>query len=164
VELIGTPSIQPALFYSGKMAGYSTWILLGLEHAGVRVLPGVHSPLLDALSLVAVGVAALFIVMSAVSLGASTRLGLPTGETVLKTGGIYRFSRNPMYVGFNALTLAAVLGTGSVVTLALGVYSIAIYHRIIRAEERYLADAFGEQYAQYRAGVYRYLGLKGDTT
>ena len=61
-----------------------------------------------------------------------------------------------MYVGFHALTIAAVLKTGSVVVLVLGIYSVLVYHRIILGEEDYLLSAFGEQYEGYRNRVRRY--------
>jgi protein-S-isoprenylcysteine O-methyltransferase Ste14 len=156
MELVGRTTIHPALFYSGKVAGYLTWVLLALEYAGVALVPGIHSSVLGYLSLLAIGVGLAFIALSAAHLGRSTRLGLPTGETVLKSGGVYRLSRNPMYVGFHALTIAAVLKTGSVVVLVLGIYSVLVYHRIILGEEDYLLSAFGEQYEGYRNRVRRY--------
>jgi protein-S-isoprenylcysteine O-methyltransferase Ste14 len=62
-----------------------------------------------------------------------------------------------MYVGFDALTLAAVLGTGNPVVLVLGVYSIVVYHFIIAGEERYFSSVLGTAYAQYRASVRTYV-------
>lgn len=157
MEIIGRTTIHPALFYSGKIAGYVTWIALAAEYAGVLALPGVRSPALGFLSVFATCVGLAFIALSGARLGRSIRLGLPTGDTALKTGGVYRFSRNPMYVGFHALTIAAALKTGSIIVLALGIYSVLVYHRIILGEETYLRSAFGEQYEQYCRRVRRYL-------
>lgn len=112
---------------------------------------------LDYLSYALLVIASVLIVSSLASLGKSTRLGLPTGQTELKTGGVYRLSRNPMYVGFDALTLAAIFGTGNPVVLVLGVYSIVVYHFIIKGEERYLLSVFGTAYLQYQASVRRYV-------
>lgn len=157
MEFIGRTSIRPLLFYSGKFGGYLVWILLLLDYLGIHVLAGFHSIALDDLSYLGAGAAMLFIVLSFVNLGSSVRLGLPTGATQLKTGGVYRLSRNPMYVGFDLLTLAAILATGSPVVLVLGLYSIVVYDLIIRAEEKYLESAFGAPYAEYRERVRRYL-------
>jgi len=157
MELVGRTTIRPGLFYSGKAAGYLTWVLLALEYAGVALVPGIRWSALGSLSLIAAGAGLALIALSAAHLGRSTRLGLPTGETVLKSGGVYRLSRNPMYVGFHALTIAAVLKTGSVVVLALGIYSVLVYHRIIQGEENYLLSSFGQQYEKYRSRVRRYL-------
>ncbi len=157
MEIVGRTTIHPFVFYSGKLSGYITWVLLGLNRLGVRAVPGLHALVLDYLSYTLLVVAAIFIVSGLVSLGKSTRLGLPTGQTELKTGGVYRVSRNPMYVGFDALTLAAILGTGNPVVLVLGVYSMVVYHFIIAGEERYLSSVFGMAYAQYRASVRKYV-------
>jgi protein-S-isoprenylcysteine O-methyltransferase Ste14 len=157
MEIVGRTTVHPVLFYTGKFAGYLTWILLGLDYAGIHLTRGPDSVVLDYVSFAFLGVAAVFIVLSLVNLGASTRLGLPTGPTELKTGGIYRFSRNPMYVGFDALTIAAVLGLRSPIVFALGAWSVVVYHLIILGEERFLADAFGAPYAEYCERVRRYL-------
>lgn len=157
MEIVGRTTIHPLVFYSGKLSGYLTWVLLGFDYLGVRAVHGLHAVVLDYLSYILLVVAAVFIISSLVSLGKSTRLGLPTGQTKLKTGGVYRVSRNPMYVGFDALTLAAILRTGNPVVLVLGVYSMVVYHFIIAGEERYLSSVFGTAYAQYRASVRKYV-------
>lgn len=157
MEVVGRTTIHPAVFYSGKVAGYLLWLLLGLDYAGVHLIPGFRSSVLRQLSSAALVVGLAFIVLSALGLGRSVRLGLPTGETELKTGGVYRISRNPMYVGFDALTLAAVLRSGNPIVLVFGVYSVVVYHLIIRGEERFLASAFGDAYERYRARVRRYV-------
>jgi protein-S-isoprenylcysteine O-methyltransferase Ste14 len=157
MEIVGRTTIHPLAFYSGKLSGYLAWMLLGLDSLGVRAVQGLHAVVLDYLSYSLLVVAAVFFVSSLMSLGRSTRLGLPTGQTKLKTGGVYRVSRNPMYVGFDALTLAAILGTGNSVVLVLGVYSIVVYHFIIAGEESYLSSVFGTAYAEYRASVRKYL-------
>ncbi len=157
MEIVGRTTIHPLIFYSGKLSGYLAWVLLGLDYLGVRAVPGLHAVVLDYLSYILLVVAAVFIASSLASLGKSTRLGLPTGQTKLKTGGVYRVSRNPMYVGFDALTLAAILGIGNPVVLVLGLYSMVVYHFIIAGEERYLSSVFGTAYAQYRASVRKYV-------
>ncbi|MGC2165619.1 MAG: methyltransferase [Gallionella sp.] len=157
MEIVGRTTIHPVVFYSGKFAGYLTWGMLGLYYAGVSLTRELDSVLLNRVSYAILGVAFVFIVSSLVILGQSTRLGLPTGRTELKTGGIYRVSRNPMYVGFDALSLAAMLGLCNLMVLVLGAYSILVYHLIIFGEERFLAATFGAPYAEYSGRVRRYL-------
>ena len=52
--------------------------------------PGLHAVVLDYLSYTLLVVAAIFIVSGLVSLGKSTRLGLPTGQTELNWGNLSR--------------------------------------------------------------------------
>ncbi len=157
LEIIGRPPIHPLVFYSGKLSGYLAWVWLGLDHLGVHAFQGPDAVVLDYLSYALLVIAAVLIVSSFLSLGKSTRLGLPTDQTRLKTGGVYRLSRNPMYVGFHALTLAAIFSTGNPVVLVLGVYSIVVYHFIIAGEERHLLAVFGTAYSQYQASVRKYI-------
>jgi protein-S-isoprenylcysteine O-methyltransferase Ste14 len=78
-------------------------------------------------------------------------------STTLVTTGLYRFSRNPMYLGFNAVTLASMIYTSNWIVIIMGAYSIVIYHYIILGEEKFLAERFGEQYSAFRRNVRRYL-------
>lgn len=71
--------------------------------------------------------------------------------------GLFRVSRNPMYVGVYATLLAAVLFTLNPVVAAVAVFVAAVHHRVVLAEERYLASAFGSEYAEYSRRVRRYL-------
>ena len=90
-------------------------------------------------------------------LGSSFRIGLPKEPTNLKVNGLFGLSRNPMYVGVYATLLAAVLYTLNPIVLAAGAFVAVVHHRIVLAEERYLAGAFGADYAEYRGRVRRYL-------
>lgn len=76
----------------------------------------------------------------------------------LVTSGPYRFSRNPMYVGLSALYLGlAFLFNVVWPILVFPFVLIALYRLVIRREERYLTDAFGEAYTLYRQRVRRWL-------
>lgn len=76
----------------------------------------------------------------------------------LVDGGPYRYSRNPMYVGMTAIYLGLVLVTNMLWPLLLLPLSLfALVMLVIRKEERYLADAFGSEYAAYRERTRRWL-------
>jgi protein-S-isoprenylcysteine O-methyltransferase Ste14 len=78
--------------------------------------------------------------------------------TVLVTSGPYRFSRNPMYVSLILLYTGAALLANTWWPLALlPLVLLALYRSVIVREERYLAEAFAETYAQYRSRVRRWL-------
>jgi protein-S-isoprenylcysteine O-methyltransferase Ste14 len=157
MKITGKPTINPLLFFSGKICGYVSWIVLALSLAGIK-FPGSHTLFFNkviALFLLAAGL--LYTFISLVNLGRSTRLGLPEESTELKTSGLYNFSRNPMYLGFNLITVSSVVYTLNYTILIIGIYSIIIYHLIILAEEKFLEKRFGEQYLEYRRKVNRYL-------
>lgn len=75
----------------------------------------------------------------------------------LNTNGLYRFSRNPMYLGYFLYFLGCVLLTRSrLLLLALAVFQISA-HWIILSEERWCVQTFGEEYVRYSRKVRRYL-------
>jgi protein-S-isoprenylcysteine O-methyltransferase Ste14 len=72
--------------------------------------------------------------------------------------GPYRFSRNPMYIGMSALYIGlSLLMSVAWPIVLLPLVLLSLYALVIRREERYLGDAFGEEYAAYRARVRRWL-------
>ena len=157
MNLIGKTTINPIIFYSGKISGYVTWIVQLLMMLGVDVIVRISYPYNDYISYLALLLALILIVFSLINLGRSTRLGLPTESTVFKTNGLYKISRNPMYVGFNLLTISSMIYTLNIWNVILGIYSIAVYHLIILSEERFLENRFGIEYSEYKLKVKRYL-------
>ena len=84
-----------------------------------------------------------------VNLGMALRMGLPQEETELKTTGIYRLSRNPIYVGFNLICLASVLYYPVIINVALLLIVYIYHHFVIRAEEGFLEKRFGNSWKDY---------------
>ena len=108
----------------------------------------------------AVGVAAF--ALSVRDMGDSWRAGAPKkGETKLVTGGIYRYSRNPAFLGFDLVYIGILLMFFHPVLLALsGLAAMMLHLQIINVEEDFLTAAFGEDYREYRGRVNRYLGRR----
>ncbi|HNC45125.1 MAG TPA: isoprenylcysteine carboxylmethyltransferase family protein, partial [Acidobacteriota bacterium] len=72
--------------------------------------------------------------------------------------GPFRFSRNPMYVAMTALTIGvSLLSNIGWILVFIPFILFALTMLVIRREEAYLTDAFGESYAQYCARVRRWI-------
>ncbi len=82
----------------------------------------------------------------------------PEQASNLVTAGIYRVTRNPMYVGMALLLLAWAVYLSALLPFA-GIVAFVLYltRFQIQAEERVLERLFGEQYASYAARVRRWL-------
>lgn len=83
----------------------------------------------------------------------------------INTTGIYRYSRNPMYVGgFFFLLGLCLMGWSasvwSIVFLILFIFSIPYYHWTVLLEEAFLENKYGEVYLKYRQTVPRYLSFR----
>ena len=78
--------------------------------------------------------------------------------TALVTAGPYRFTRNPIYIGFLLVFLGLTLLAGTLWGLLLSPFLIGTVTRwIIHAEETYLDDKFEDEYRAYFARVHRWL-------
>lgn len=75
----------------------------------------------------------------------------------LNVNGIYRFSRNPMYVAYFICFMGMSLLTQSVVLFGVILVFQASAHWIILAEERECREKFGEDYIEYMKRVRRYI-------
>lgn len=91
----------------------------------------------------------------------SWRAGIPDKDkTELVTIGIYRYSRNPAFLGFDFMYIGVLLMYGNLLTLAFSVFAMVMLHLQILQEERYLENIFGAAYTAYKKQVFRYLGRK----
>ena len=82
----------------------------------------------------------------------------PAAASSVVTSGVYRFSRNPMYVGF----LLALIGWATFLShtlpfLLLPVYVAYMNRFQISPEERALSAKFGDEYEAYKQAVCRWL-------
>jgi len=90
------------------------------------------------------------------ALGVAVKTFKPASQLV--TEGAYRFSRNPMYVGFVAILAGLGWAAGSIPMLASAVVMFLYLNlHVIRREEAYLTRAFGQPYKDYCARVRRWL-------
>jgi protein-S-isoprenylcysteine O-methyltransferase Ste14 len=82
----------------------------------------------------------------------------PEAATSLVSSGIYRITRNPMYVGLLFVLVAWAAFLSSAWSL-LGPLAFFLYisHFQIRPEERVLSELFGAEYSAYKARVRRWL-------
>ena len=91
----------------------------------------------------------------------SWRAGIPDKDkTQLVTTGIYRYSRNPAFLGFDFMYLGILLMYGNLLTLGFSAFAMVMLHLQILQEERYLTHTFGKPYRDYCRQVSRYLGRK----
>ncbi len=80
--------------------------------------------------------------------------GTPTG---LLEGGVYRLSRNPLYVSAAFMFIGIGIATANVALLGIEIVALVLQHFMIVAEERACRARFGQVYAKYAKKVPRYL-------
>ena len=139
-------------------------IVLGLLAAGLAldsrlISPKLNSPAAAIVGLL-LGLGGLLIGLTAFGLfrRAGTNPEPWKPSSILVTKGIYRFTRNPMYLGmmFVAAGLALAGGsTWSAISLAAIFAVLNLY--VIAREEGYLNQRFGPEYINYRGHTRRWL-------
>jgi len=82
----------------------------------------------------------------------------PEGASSLVTRGVYRYTRNPMYLGFALVLLAWALYLSAWLGLLIvGVYVAYMNRFQIKPEEKALESRFGQEFLQYKKAVRRWL-------
>jgi protein-S-isoprenylcysteine O-methyltransferase Ste14 len=144
--------VLPPLLYGGVFiaALLLRWIRpLPMVPAWAALWPGIVLALLG-MGIMVVGRRAME------SVGTNVNPMLPT--TAIVTSGLFRFTRNPLYVGMTilyvGLTLAFNTWWGAIL---LAPVLVVMHSGVILREERYLERKFGAAYREYRSKVRRYL-------
>jgi protein-S-isoprenylcysteine O-methyltransferase Ste14 len=80
----------------------------------------------------------------------------PSPELLIR--GVYRYTRNPMYLGITLFQFGLGVALSNPWIASLAPLSLAIVHFLaVRPEEAYLSERFGERYLQYLTTTRRYL-------
>jgi protein-S-isoprenylcysteine O-methyltransferase Ste14 len=104
----------------------------------------------------------ILVIVAQVQMGRAWRIGVREGDAPLFVShGLFRFSRNPIFVGMILVGLGAALAASiwwAWAALLLFVVSCAVQ---VRIEERHLEASFGQAYRDFCAKVPRWIGMGG---
>ena len=79
-------------------------------------------------------------------------------DEALVTRGLFKFTRNPFYVGLGMIQagLALVFDSAWILVMAAPAY-VVLRYGVVAREEAYLERRFGDEYRAYKATVRRWL-------
>jgi protein-S-isoprenylcysteine O-methyltransferase Ste14 len=104
------------------------------------------------------GLGTYLFIIAMVTMKDSWRAGIPDQDkTAIVTNGIYRFSRNPAFLGFDLTYLGACLSFGNIIIFICAAFTITVMHLQILEEEKFLERTFKSQYSTYKGKVGRYI-------
>jgi protein-S-isoprenylcysteine O-methyltransferase Ste14 len=148
--------VRPPLLYLGAAAAGAVLDALWPATILPRGLPAlVQYPVGAALILAGL---ALVVACARRFLAAGTNVPTTRPTTAIVTSGLYRFSRNPIYVGLTLAYLGIAVAADSAWILALVVPVLLVMrYGVIAREERYLDEKFGDDYRRYKGSVRRWL-------
>ncbi|MBB37188.1 MAG: hypothetical protein CME88_17320 [Hirschia sp.] len=109
--------------------------------------------------LIAVGITLLAVALLAFARAHTTVNPLsPEQAETLVTTGLYRFTRNPMYLAMALILFGGALTLGSITALAApAIFVVAMTILQIKPEERALQSRFGKAFTAYRGQTRRWL-------
>lgn len=82
-------------------------------------------------------------------------------KTELVTEGIYQYSRNPAFLGFDLVYIGILLMFFNTGLFEITLLVILLLHlQIVNVEEDFLIATFGQEYVEYRKKVRRYFGRR----
>jgi protein-S-isoprenylcysteine O-methyltransferase Ste14 len=138
----------------GSIAGWLPWYISGWRHPNVDALGVIGACLAMFGWLVLLWCARDFAVRGR---GTPNPADPPRALVV---DGLYRFVRNPMYVAIvTSLLGQALMYRSSAVVWYTAIIAVAFHLRVVIYEEPKLTELFGEQYADYRRRVPRWIPL-----
>jgi protein-S-isoprenylcysteine O-methyltransferase Ste14 len=120
-------------------------------------------PLMDNNWLKIIGLALLLIsfgivFIAQIQMRNSWRIGIDhNSRTDLVSDGLFRYSRNPIYVGMLGTLLGLLLVTPNIFTLVLAVIVFILIQVQVRLEEQYLFKTHGQAFLDYKQKVRRFL-------
>lgn len=100
----------------------------------------------------------MMLLISLISFGSSFRVGIDVDQPdELVTTGIFAVSRNPIYVGGALVLVGEFLVFPNWIPLLYLAGGLALFHRQVLREEKFMRNHYGQQYLQYCQHVRRYV-------
>ena len=75
------------------------------------------------------------------------------------TKGVYRISRNPMYLGGFVMYVAIGIASASWIYILLAIMYIALQHILVSTEERLCLETYGDSYREYLNRTPKWIGI-----
>lgn len=137
------------------------WLALPVLHKADPLWTEGQAMTLGLTGVFVAGLGAMLAFAAQMSMGSSWRVGVAGGETgALVSGGLYRFSRNPTFVGQAALLAGVALAVPALPTALAPILFLWSATTQVRSEEAALRAAIGADYDRYAASVPRWIGIK----
>lgn len=115
------------------------------------------SPIFKMAGICGTGVGTIVFIVAMITMQDSWRAGIPSEDkTELVTSGIYRFSRNPAFLGFDLVYLGIGIAFFNPLLSVVTLFGVVMFHLQILEEEKHLSKVFGEEYEAYKKKVGRY--------
>lgn len=150
-SLVSVGIIITVLLFS---LGPATW------YAYLTPVLWLETTVITAVGVVLLILALIWVLIAQAQMGTSWRIGIDTeNETTLITHGVFRLSRNPIFLGMRVNLLGLFLVLPNALTLLLWILGDVAIQMQVFLEEDHLQQQHGMTYRRYCSLTPRYLGL-----
>lgn len=148
--------------FSLSFAGPLIWLIVPHLRAADPLWTEAQFPVLGLVGMALCAAGAMVAFAAQMSMGASWRVGVQAGHTgALVQAGLFRFSRNPTFLGQLLLLAGVALAIPALPTVAGALLFLWSASLQIRSEEAVLAASNGDDYLAFQASVPRWIGIPG---
>jgi protein-S-isoprenylcysteine O-methyltransferase Ste14 len=144
-----------------KMLSIASFVIIPSEL--ISIIFNTHYFLSEQVRYVGLGIAAVGVIIfitAMYTMRDSWRAGIPDKDkTKMVTGGIYRVSRNPAFLGFDLTYIGILLAFDNPILLVATVFVMVMMHLQILEEEKFLSVVFDKEYEEYKGKTGRYFIL-----
>lgn len=135
------------------------FIGLGVILHNIFPLHFIHGPLKTIIGAIFLAYSVLVMSLAILQLRkAGTNIDVRKPTTAVVTDGIYRYTRNPIYVSMVLLMIAiSVLVSNIWIFVLSPAFAIVMQKGVIEREERYLEKKFGTEYTDYKKRTRRWI-------
>jgi protein-S-isoprenylcysteine O-methyltransferase Ste14 len=118
----------------------------------------IENLIIQSIGMTLIHLALVWILIAQVQMDKSWRIGFDNQQqTELKTTGLFKISRNPVFLGMSASLFGIFLVIPNAFTLLVFVLGFVSFQVQIRLEEEYLLKTHGDNYLQYCQKTKRWL-------
>ncbi|HBV86239.1 MAG TPA: isoprenylcysteine carboxylmethyltransferase family protein [Desulfosporosinus sp.] len=135
------------------------WFLLSILEPMIAhwFVPIVENAYLSSLGILTMALGLAIFIVAMISMKTSWRVGIDKQtQSSLVTEGIYKFTRNPAFLGFDLMFIGLFVTYPNILTLGIAVLNILAIHYLILQEEEHLKTTFHEDYLKYFGSTRRY--------
>lgn len=143
-----------------KLMNLSNVIVIIAQVLSVIFVSPCKNVLLVVISIIFGVLAIIFFLLATNTMKNNWRVGIPEEKTSLVINGIYKWSRNPAFVGFDLLYISNTILFFNVPLLICSLFAIVMLHLQILQEEQHMLNVFGKEYEEYKKHTLKYLGRK----
>lgn len=143
------------------------WTAIVLASFDVQLVSALDERVVDSMGLRIAGLGLIasgltLFALALASFGTSWRVGVDEQHPgSLVTSGIFRFTRNPIFLFLDAYFVGTFLLNGTPLFLAAAVLAVSLIHYQILQEERFLEGLYGDSYRDYKRSAPRYFPFPG---